>query len=376
MKKFLALALIACMLFSATVLAAETKLADMFTLFDFGSQSKANDIFKEIVLKNWETVYVEREVIEDSWVLTCAYIPEYTGDYMNEIPQLRMENVTNASYGVYKLECGWATYIPNGYDEAAGKWTFAEDAVWVGRNQFMKIRLKNMTENDRISIYVASEWYQDIANVIIEISPNDTEFKTYIIDMAENCVKYDEGGNHKEFIRRSMWSHPNEYNTERIYILLFGSYAFERYVQEGDITYMNIQVGWTVDLDYIIFAPTAEMAQGYTSYHEEGKITDEATTTSEETTTTSEETTTTTEETTTTVSEETTTTVSEETTTTVSQETTTTVSEETTTASTPASTTTVANDGGDDNGGFPVWIIIVIVVVICGGVAAFLVFKK
>ena len=51
MKKFLAILLAAFMLFSVSALAAETTFVDMFTIFDFGYDSRLEDDFKTNLLK-------------------------------------------------------------------------------------------------------------------------------------------------------------------------------------------------------------------------------------------------------------------------------------------------------------------------------------
>ena len=66
MKKFLAILLVACMMFSVSALASETKLADMFTLFDFGEEAKLEEEYIDSLKNNWGCMYAFPELLQDS----------------------------------------------------------------------------------------------------------------------------------------------------------------------------------------------------------------------------------------------------------------------------------------------------------------------
>jgi len=418
MKKFLAILLVALTMLSVTALAAETTYAEPFTFFDFGSESRLDDMWKMNLIGNYSANNCIVEENDDSWTITVTNIEDINASSWSDIckknPYLGIYNIDQLTYASMAVNNGWGGYKPSGYKASTDEWNYGLNPQWVGKNQFMKIRIKNMSDTKLMTIFPASNQYgtTPMYSLVFDVSANDTEFQTYIVDMCKAEIRtFRKGDYNAYFTPHSIggeWGCWTQASSNGMRFWFFGTYG--ETIKPEDCNWKDIKLGATVEVDYMIFAATAEMAaeyisvdEGYVAPETTTKETTTTTTVSEETTTTSEETTTTvsdettttvsdettttvSDETTTTVSDETTTTVSDETTTTVSDETTTTVSDETTTtvsdgttttASTPDSTTTTASSGDDsDNGGFPIWIIIVIVVVLGGGVAAFFVFKK
>ena len=81
MKKFLAILLVVCMLFSVSALAAETTFVDPFTILDFGSESRLDDMFKANVLSAWKGTNTAIEENDDTWTITVTNVPEFKGNY-------------------------------------------------------------------------------------------------------------------------------------------------------------------------------------------------------------------------------------------------------------------------------------------------------
>ena len=95
MKKFLAIFLTACMLFSISALAAETTFVEPFTILDFGSESRLDDIFKANLLSSAEKINATMEENDDSWTLTVTSIPEYNGMDYDKVPQVFFPAISN-----------------------------------------------------------------------------------------------------------------------------------------------------------------------------------------------------------------------------------------------------------------------------------------
>ena len=199
MKKFLAILLVSCMLFAVTALANETTFVDPYTIFDLGSDSRLDDMWKPNLLSAYYTNNCVVEENEDSWTVTVSMIADGYYDLTNSnwskigsgTPYLGFQGVGNITYGSMRINNGWGGFKPSGYKSATDEWNYSLNAQWVGKNQFMKIRLKNLTDTTLMCVFPDNSKgsYTPMYSLVFDVSANDTEFQTYVVDMVRAEIR-------------------------------------------------------------------------------------------------------------------------------------------------------------------------------------------
>ena len=331
MKKLLVALLLACMVFSVIASADETTYATegVYARFDFGKNSKTNkdkktsdgvaydDALRAILedegsYTNFENVKIEST--DDTWIITAlkdgattAKVGDvypgncFAGDEEKEIPVANDMGLD--FYDLYDEDgvfgtvyAGYGTW--NGYPYTTTN--FFKEGQWKGMTQYMKFKLKNNSANTKISFrFNDTGAYYTTTVAGFSISANDTDFKTYLVDIVNIATVYS-GKEWNETMQPGnnwTWQTGKELAAISFYFLgafcmydrgeTSGGYQRNYKADEGDgpsaeiaqswytnvrpwsvglDTQLSVVAGASVEVDYVIFASSAEEASCYTSY--------------------------------------------------------------------------------------------------------------
>lgn len=332
MKKLLVALLLACMVFSVIASADETTYASegVYARFDFGKESKTNkgnktsdgvaydDALRAILedegsYTNFENVKIESTA--DTWIITALVdgatearvgdvYPDncFAGDEDKIIPVANDMGLD--FYDLYDEDGVFGT-VYAGY----GTWqnypygTTALWGTWRGNHQYMKFRLKNNSANTKISFrFNDTGAYYTTTVAGFSISANDEDFKTYLVDIVNIATVYSGKEWNETMLPGNNWTWQNGKELAAISFYFLGALCqYDRGVtsggyqrnykaDEGDgpsaeiaqLWYTNVRpkavgldtqlsvvAGASVEVDYVIFAHSAEEASCYTSYLDE-----------------------------------------------------------------------------------------------------------
>ncbi len=344
MKKLLVALLLACMVFSVIASADETTYATegVYARFDFGKNSKTNkdkktsdgvaydDALRALLEDEGSYTHFENLKIEstdDTWIITAlvdgateARVGDvypgncFAGDEDKIIPVANDMGLD--FYDLYDEDgvfgtvyAGYGTW--NGYPYTTTN--FFKEGQWKGMTQYMKFKLKNNSDNGRISFrFNDTGAYYTTTVAGFNISVNDEDFKTYLVDIVNIATVYS-GKEWNETMQPGnnwTWQTGKELAAISFYFLssfcmydrgtpdnftdpsTVKSAGFARNFKadEGDgpsaqiaqLWYANcrpwsagldtqlaVKAGASVEVDYVIFASSAEEASCYTSYLDE-----------------------------------------------------------------------------------------------------------
>lgn len=278
-----------------------TTTLPMFTRFDFGTDSRAQDEGKtahQWLVDNlsYNKEYLVIEFLEDSWKLWAK--KGYSKDAPNSAWHIQFDNLLDLEFED-SIQPAWGTWNFYPYSSAnVGR-------SWVGHHQYMKVRIKNNTENNMISFWwatgsnpystamVASNMYLQ-GGVDKKTCEPTEEWKTYIYDITL-CVtlasnygridRYPEGvqadiaaGKAITFTRVIECAANGDYNNANNWLwqngkdlistdfYLLGAYS--RNNAASCDSRENVKKGTWVEVDYIIFGSTPEQLEAWKSKSE------------------------------------------------------------------------------------------------------------
>lgn len=273
----------------------------IFARFDFGTNTKAeaegwtsHEYITSILTYNEN--FIEIEWTEDSIVI-WSLVDYATASSMEGFDvysyALNFDDIVTYDFDDVLL-AGWGTW--NGYPQTSNN----VGKSWVGRHQYMKIRIKNTSENNMISFMwrnmaqssystamIASGMYLQggapttTSNHNLTTTPTD-KWANYIYDIGylAGYTYYKNGntsyvgwteqasttnGMGKGGGNNWYWNVTNSMAAVKFHLL--GAYG--RSSVGGSDSRANIKAGARVEVDYIVFGSSIEQLNGYTSYAED-----------------------------------------------------------------------------------------------------------
>ncbi len=272
----------------------------VFARFDFGTATKA-----EAEGKTSHAYLTGALAIDDSKIAV-----EYTEDTIIVYAKANATAEDNDNRTAFSLNFNdivtfdFDDELMNGYG-GFNKGPLNPGTTWVGRHQFVKVRMRNFTTNNVMSI-----WYSGASNggqyYTTEVSGNmflhggaaagrqtttvDSEWKTFNYDMiyltcvtrgpinsgirGEGYTDFDKISqtikDRNDYYGHSAWATSGTIAGLRFGVLgaydpLADSYPSEK----NSDSRRNIKMGDKVEIDYIVFGSSIEQLQGYTSYIED-----------------------------------------------------------------------------------------------------------
>lgn len=288
---------------SATTIASGTTVP-LYARFDFGTKTKAEDegltsheYLTSILAYNAD--YLAIEYTEDTWVLYATQ--DYVSGLDADTFALRFENIVTYDFDA-ELTPGWGAWNGAPFTTAnVGK-------SWVGKHQYMQVRMQNSSSNNMMSIHFmkasdASWSHAQIATCMYlqggaPTSASEkkftadpaTEFETYTYDVNFlSGVAYYKN-THSSYMGwvdavKAAGSISNGTTTQGnnwmwsptivgIKFHFMGAYAAG--TNNGSVsqasfgdTRANIKQGNKVEVDYVIFGSSVDQLNAYTSYIED-----------------------------------------------------------------------------------------------------------
>lgn len=274
-----------------------------YVRFDFGKDTRAAD--ENLTSHDWlvenltyNKDYVVIEFLEDSWKIWAK--KGYSNSAPKDAFKLQFDNLLSLDYEGALQSC-WGTWNNYPYlSSSVGK-------GWQGHHQYMKVRIKNPTENNMISFWwksidnyntakVASNMYLQ-GGVDKKTCEPTEEWKTYIYDITlcvtlsanygrkdrypkgiqadlKNGMKADditfsrviELAAQGDFCSANNWIWTNQQQTSGIQFYLLGAYS-ANHAKSCD-SRANIKKGTWVEIDYIIFGSTPAQLEAWKSKSE------------------------------------------------------------------------------------------------------------
>lgn len=265
----------------------------LYARFDFGTKTKAEDEgltsheYLVSILK-YDADYLAVEFTEDTWVLYATQ--NYVSGLGVDTFALCFENIVTYDFDA-ELIPGWGSWSSAPFTSAnVGK-------SWVGKHQYMQVRMLNSTNNNMMSIHwmaakdaawstaqIASCMYLQggapatAADKKLTAAPA-TEFETYVYDvnfLGGVCYYKNTHTSYMGWVDavKSAGTVPNGNNwlwspsITGIKFHFMGAYAPSTYAGFAD-TRANIKQGNRVEVDYVIFGSSVEQLNAYTSYIED-----------------------------------------------------------------------------------------------------------
>ncbi len=283
------------------------KLAPLYTRLDFGTASAetgrvGNIVHDQLVNSlRYNSNYVNVSFTSDSMVITA--LKNYDGNN-NYFVEIDLGNMTDTIEPYAELNQGFGTW-----QNAPLSTNYRS---WQGRHQFMKLRVKNNTDNNIISLmfgrndnpgtytnavamYLQGGAPTEYGNGNRKATPSD-EWQTYIYDMVfQTALGRDMARGDSNNYEKGVWgylaaaermytrnayhqnnwnaSNGNRINTLRLHFL--GAYAPAKDLN-GATSYTVIDTrdlitqGDTIEIDYMIFGGTEAQVDSYKSNMEAG----------------------------------------------------------------------------------------------------------
>jgi len=301
----------------------------VYARFDFGKNSKTNkgnktsdgvaydDALRAILedegsYTNFENVKIEST--EDTWIITAlvdgasmARVADICPDNYFEGDADKIIPVANDMgldfYDLYDEDgvfgtvyAGYGTWQNYPY----GTTGFWAEGQWKGMTQYMKFRLKNKSANTKISFrFNDTGAYYTTTVAGFSISANDEDFKTYLVDIVNIATVYSGKEWNETMLPGNNWTWQTGKELSAIAFYFLGAFCmYDRgetsggywrnfKADEGDgpsaeiaqawytncrpkavglDTQLSVLAGASVEVDYVIFASSAEAASCYTSY--------------------------------------------------------------------------------------------------------------
>ena len=269
-----------------------TTTLPMFARFDFGTDTTAQDDGQTSHewLKNnlsYNESYIKVEFFEDSWKI-YALKTYVSGTTPTDAYAVVFQNIADVEYE--DLVPGWGTWSRYPVQESyVGK-----TDSWNGKHQYMKIRIKNNTENNMISFgfkgnnnkfattYCVSNMYMQGGDDKLTCEPSD-EWAVYYYDVGKCCqvssYAYGAGRNNNTDIGVAtsftqwveLYGPTNAYNGLNwttvggpcggLKFNLLGAEKYHSRVPTWCDSRANIKKGATVEVDYIFFGSTIEQLE-------------------------------------------------------------------------------------------------------------------
>ena len=273
-----------------------TTTLPMFARFDFGTDTTAQDDGQTSHewLKNnlsYNESYIKVEFFEDSWKI-YALKTYVSGTTPTDAYAVVFQNIADVEYE--DLVPGWGTWSRYPVQESY----VSKTDSWNGKHQYMKIRIKNNTENNMISFgfkgnnnkfattYCVSNMYMQGGDDKLTCTPSD-EWAVYYYDVPKCCqvssYAYGAGRNNNTDIGVAtsftqwveLYGPTNAYNGLNwstvggpcggIKFNLLGAEKYHSRVPTWCDSRANIKKGATVEVDYILFGSTIEQLEAYKS---------------------------------------------------------------------------------------------------------------
>ena len=273
-----------------------TTTLPMFARFDFGTDTTAQDDGQTSHewLKNnlsYNESYIKVEFFEDSWKI-YALKTYVSGTTPTDAYAVVFQNIADVEYE--DLVPGWGTWSRYPVNESY----VGNPASWEGKHQYMKIRIKNTTENNMISFgfkgnnnkfattYCVSNMYMQGGDDKLTCTPSD-EWAVYYYDVGKCCqvssYAYGAGRNNNTDIGVAtsftqwveLYGPTGAYNglnwtavdgpCNGLKFNLLGAEKYQAKVPAWCDSRTNIKEGAAVEIDYIIFGSTIEQLEAYKS---------------------------------------------------------------------------------------------------------------
>ena len=269
-----------------------TTTVPMFARFDFGTDTVAQDnkeTSHEWLVKNltYNEEYIKVEFLEDSWKIYA--LKSYTGKTVDpsNAYAICFEDIVTIDFET-DLVSGWGTW--SRYPSQTGN----VGKSWDGKHQYMKIRIKNNTENNMISFgfignngsfgttFCVSNMYMQGGDDKLTCEPSD-EWAVYYYDVGKCCqvssYAYGAGRNNSTDIGVAtsftqwveLYGPTNAYNGLNwttvggpcggLKFNLLGAEKYHSRVPTWCDSRANIKKGATVEVDYIFFGSTIEQLE-------------------------------------------------------------------------------------------------------------------
>ena len=266
----------------------------LYARFDFGTKTKAEDEgltsheYLVSILK-YDADYLAVEFTEDTWVLYATQ--NYVSGLGVDTFALCFENIVTYDFDA-ELIPGWGSWSSAPFTSAnVGK-------SWVGKHQYMQVRMLNSTNNNMMSIHwmaakdaawstaqIASCMYLQggapatAADKKLTAAPA-TEFETYVYDvnfLGGVCYYKNNHTSYMGWVEavKSAGTVPNGNNwlwspsITGIKFHFMGAYGGTSAFTGFADTRANIKQGNRVEVDYVIFGSSVEQLNAYTSYIED-----------------------------------------------------------------------------------------------------------
>ena len=266
----------------------------LYARFDFGTKTKAEDEgltsheYLVSILK-YDADYLAVEYTEDTWVLYATQ--NYVSGLGVDTFALCFENIVTYDFDA-ELIPGWGSWSSAPFTSAnVGK-------SWVGKHQYMQVRMLNSTNNNMMSIHFMAA--KDAAWSTAQIatcmylqggapaSASDkkltaapaTEFETYVYDVNFLAGVTYYKNTHTSYMGwvdavKAAGTVPNGNNwlwsasITGIKFHFMGAYGGSSTFAGFADTRTNIKQGNRVEVDYVIFGSSVEQLDAYTSYIED-----------------------------------------------------------------------------------------------------------
>ena len=262
----------------------------LYARFDFGTKTKAEDEgltsheYLVSILK-YDADYLAVEFTEDTWVLYATQ--NYVSGLDVDTFALRFENIVTYDFDA-ELIPGWGSWSSAPFTSAnVGK-------SWVGKHQYMQVRMLNSTNNNMMSIHFMAA--KDAAWSTAQIAtcmylqggaPTSASEKKLTADPAEKFETYTYDVNFLAGVTYYKNTHtsytgwvdavkaagtiPNGNNwlwsasITGIKFHFLGAYGGSSKFAGFADTRANIKQGNRVEVDYVIFGSSVEQLDAYTS---------------------------------------------------------------------------------------------------------------
>ena len=266
----------------------------LYARFDFGTKTKAEDEgltsheYLVSILK-YDADYLAVKFTEDTWVLYATQ--NYVSGLGVDTFALCFENIVTYDFDA-ELIPGWGSWSSAPFTSAnVGK-------SWVGKHQYMQVRMLNSTNNNMMSIHFMAA--KDAAWSTAQIatcmylqggaptSASDkkltaapaTEFETYVYDVNFLAGVTYYKNTHTSYMGwvdavKAAGTVPNGNNwlwsasITGIKFHFMGAYGGSSTFAGFADTRTNIKQGNRVEVDYVIFGSSVEQLDAYTSYIED-----------------------------------------------------------------------------------------------------------
>ena len=267
-----------------------TTTLPMFARFDFGTDTTAQDDGQTSHewLKNnlsYNESYIKVEFFEDSWKI-YALKTYVSGTTPTDAYAVVFQNIADVEYE--DLVPGWGTWSRYPVN------TTYVGTSWEGKHQYMKIRIKNNTENNMISFgfkgnnnkfattYCVSNMYMQGGDDKLTCTPSD-EWAVYYYDVPKCCqvasYAYGAGRNNNTDIGVAtsftqwveLYGPTGAYNGLNwstvggpcggLKFNLLGAEKYHSKVPTWCDSRANIKKGATVEVDYIFFGSTIDQLE-------------------------------------------------------------------------------------------------------------------